>query len=90
MKEREKKDFFWCVPASQMCSDPVASTFSLMWCSEMYLYPSLTYYAAISLLPSNMRLQRITLMLKLKKDRKECNYDELSRKKRLFEEPCSH
>lgn len=56
----------------------------------MYLYPSLAYYAAISLVPSNMRLRRLTLMLKLKRDRRECNYAELSRKKRLFEEPYSH
>lgn len=30
-REREKMYFFWFVAASQMCSDPVVSTFSLMW-----------------------------------------------------------
>lgn len=65
--EKEEISFFWFVAASQMCSDPLDFTFSLMWSREMYLYPCLAYYTAISLVPANMRLLKLTVILKLKR-----------------------
>lgn len=68
MKETEReKDFFWFVPASQMCSDPVASTFlshvvvrdvsvSLSGLLRCHISPSLKYAPAKA--PSDAKIKK--------------------------------